>query len=226
MFDIGALVESVSAVICFILVWFMIKPYRLTGDARFLGLPLGFGIMGVSHVIATIVVAFSTNLSWFLILFRTFSFVFLAATYFFSSRAFKKTQQLWNVTLSALIVLFMALSLILFVAPQTANWLANYNAQIYSRVFMEIFLTYIIIFTLRTHVKKPDPNTIWIPFGFISLAISQYTLILAYITHTFNSNGPPYLGVPYWAAMAFRFAGLLVFLAVAYRTFYSKKEFE
>ncbi len=201
--------EPASAILCFILVWFMAKPYRLTGDARFLGLPLGFGIMGVSHVIAT-TVALSKDLSWFMLLFRTFSFAFLATTYFFSSKSSKKNQQFWNITISALIVVLIALSLLVVVAPQTV-WENDSNVQIYCRVFMMLFLSYIIVYTVRSHVKKPDPMTLWIPFGFIFLAISQYSLLLFYVEPS---------RVAFYGSFALRFAGLAVFLIVAYQTFY------
>ena len=205
--------EPASAIICFILVWFMIKPYRLTGEGRYLGLPLGFGIMGISHIIAAIV-AFSNSLNWFMLLFRTFSFLFLATTYFFSNKSSKKTQQIWNITLSALFVILITLSLLVFVAPQSI-WETYSGTQIYFRIFMEIFLLYIIIHTLRGHVKKPDPKTIWIPFGFIFLALSQYSFLLFYIDSGLAA---------FWGAYVFRFAGLIVFLIVAYQAFYSSKE--
>jgi len=57
MFDIGLAriaVEVVSAIICFILVKFMIKPFRLMGEERYLGLPLGFGFLGISYSIAAL----------------------------------------------------------------------------------------------------------------------------------------------------------------------------
>ena len=210
---IRLILEPSSAIICFILVWFMIKPYRLTGEGSYLGLPLGFGIMGISHVIAA-AVAFSNELSWFMLLFRTFSFVFLASTYFFSRKSSKKTQQFWNITLSALIVILITLTLLVFVTPQSVWETAN-DAQIYFRIFMEIFLLYIIIYTLRGHVRTPDPTTIWIPFGFIFLALSQYSLLVYYIDTGLAA---------FWGAIVFRFAGLAVFLIVAYQTFFSSKE--
>lgn len=213
-FDVLRLtVEPASAIICFILLWFMIKPYRLTGEGRFLGLPLGFGIMGISHVIAA-AVAFSKDLSWPMLLFRTFSFVFLATTYLFSRKSSNKSQNLWNIILSALIVVLITLSLLLFVAPESI-WESYSVAQVYCRIFIGICLGYIIVYTLRNHVKKPDPTTIWIPFGFIFLAISQYSLIFTYIDHSVTA---------YWGAIVFRFAGLSMFLIVSYLTFYSTKD--
>jgi hypothetical protein len=156
----------------------MIKPYRLTGDARFLGLPLGFGIMGIGHIIAASV-AFSQDLRWPMLLFRTFSIVFLAATYFFASKSSKASQQLWNMTLSALIVGLITLSLLVVITPQPV-WDSYNVAQVYLRIFVGISLFYIIVHTLRNHEKKPAPLTILIPIGFILLAISQYSLIFVY----------------------------------------------
>jgi hypothetical protein len=211
---IQAIAEPSSAILCFILVWFMLKPYRLTGEASFLGLPIGFGIMGIGHVIAT-AAAFSNNLSWYMLLFRTFSFVFLAITYLFTGRSSKKSQQLWNVTLSALVVALIALSFVGVVSPNPVG--ENYNiASIYCRIFMEFCLLYIIFYTLRSHLQKPDPNTLWIPLGFILLAISQYSFIFYTIDHT---------AAALWGGLVFRYIGLIVFLAVSYRTLYSKKEF-
>lgn len=207
--------EPTSAIICFILVWFMAKPYRITGENSFLGLPIGFAIMGISHVIATIVV-FSSDLGWFMLLFRTFSFAFIAASYFFSSKSFKKTQYLLNITLSALIVGLIVLSLAVFVAPFSV-WESYNIAQVYCRVFIEVFLVYIIAFTINNHVKRPDPWTLWIPFGFIFLAISQYSFFFWYLDYSVTAL---------WSAIAFRIIGLLVFLVISYRTFYCSKETE
>jgi hypothetical protein len=209
-----AIAEPSSAILCFILVWFMIKPYRLTGEVSFLGLPLGFGIMGIGHVIATFA-AFSKELSWFMLMFRTFSFVFLAMTYFFSGKFSRTYQHLWNITLSMLVVALIVLSLIFVAAPQPV-W-DNYNiASIYCRIFIGIGLLYIVAHTLRTHLKKPDPNTLWIPLGFILLAISQYSFILFYVSLSSPAA---------WGGLVFRFSGLIMFILVSWRTFFSEKEF-
>ncbi len=213
------LAEVFSAVICFVLVWFMMKPYRLTGDARFLGLPLGFGIMGLSHVIAT-AASFSSGVAWFwfMLIFRTFSFMFLATTYLFSSRSSNKIQYLWNMTLSTIIVVLFTLSLLIVVAPQL--WTSVGSSQIYWRIFIVISLGYIIIVTLRNHFKKPEPMTLWIPFGFIFLAISQCLLIVYSLVYKVVESS---INV-YWIAIVLRFAGLIMFLIVAYRTYYDSKE--
>ncbi len=43
-------VDAVSAIMCVVLVRFMIKPYQLTRESRYLGLPIGFGLLGLSYV--------------------------------------------------------------------------------------------------------------------------------------------------------------------------------
>jgi hypothetical protein len=56
MYDltIRVVVEIASAILCFILLVFMIKPYRLTREGRYLGLPLGFSFLGVSYFLGAI----------------------------------------------------------------------------------------------------------------------------------------------------------------------------
>ena len=213
------LAEAFSAIICFVLVWYMMKPYRLTGENSFLGLPLGFAIMGISHLIAT-AVNFTSGVTWFwfMLIFRTFSFMFLATTYLFSSRLSKKNQYLWNITFSTIIVVLFTLSLLAIIAPQL--WESVGSSQIYWRIFMVIALVYITTVTLRNHVKKPDSMTLWIPFGFIFLTISQFLLIVYSLVYKVIENS---INV-YWSSIVFRFAGLIMFLIVAYRTYYNSKE--
>jgi hypothetical protein len=212
------LTDVFSAIICFVLLWFMLKPYRLTGENRFLGLPLGFGIMGVSHIIAIVVTIDSIREGlWFMVLFRTFSFVFLAATYLFAGRASKKTQYLWNITLSIIIVVLFSLSLLVFVAPQL--WENFGSAQVYWRIIMVICLGYIAAITLKNRTKS-DKMALWIPFGFIFLTISQSLVIVYALVYKIID----YSIFVYWGVVALRFAGFIMFLLVAYRTYYNSKE--
>ena len=77
------IVEVVSAIICFILVRYMIKPYSLTKEGRYLGLPLGFTFLGASYVISALAYTELYHFSdflWIQLLARTFAFVFLAVT--------------------------------------------------------------------------------------------------------------------------------------------------
>ena len=206
--------ESVATVLCLILVWFMIKPYKLTREQRYLGLPLGFGFLGASYSLAVLAYApigFGPELLWLPDLTRTFAFVFIATTYFFASKNSIKGKLFGAVTISLLIIALTILILLAFVAPDFA--FVNYTqANVYLRVFNVFCLIYVCAYTLRSHIRNPDPATIWIPFGFIFLAISQYTLLFWYIDSSFSA---------FVVSLAVRFIGLAIFLFVAIQTFYS-----
>lgn len=212
-------VEVVSAIICFILVRYMMKPYEFTKESRYLGLPLGFAFLGVTYIISAFAYAqlhYFSELLWIQLLARTFAFVFLAVTYYFSKKPTKNTRLLWNITLSLLIVSLIALFLFAFIFPQVAT--QSYTAsQVYVRVFNVICLSYIAIHTLRSHIRKPDPTTIWVPLGFIFFAVSQYTLLFWLIDHSLAA---------FTGSLIVRLLALAVFLAVSYRSFYERKRTE
>ena len=156
------------------------------------------------------------EIAWLQLLTRTFAFAFLAATYYFSKRPSKNTRLLWDITLSLLIVAFITLLTALVISPQFA--LNSYDfAQVYLRLLSLACLSYIAIHTLRSHIKKPDPTTIWFPLGFILLGISQYSLLFFF----FDSSMSAFTG-----GLATRLMALIVFLIVSYRTFYSTKKEE
>jgi hypothetical protein len=215
-------VEVVSTIICIILVRFMVKPYQLTKEARYLGLPLGFGFLAVSYAFAAITFSQSYyhlwGFSWLQLLVRTYAFVFFAMTYYFSKKPSKKTRLLWDITLSLIVVTFVALFIGLNIQPEFS--IISYNfAQLYIRIFSITCLSYIAIQTLRSHIKKPDTATIWTPLGFILLGISQYSLLFFYTDSSFAA---------FTGALVTRLMALAVFLLVSYRTFYGsgKKEDE
>lgn len=211
------IVELVATILCLILVRFMIKPYKLTREGAFLGLPLGFAFLGISYALAAISYSpldFPKELLWLPLLTRSFAFVFLVTTYFFSNKKSKNGYLLGELTISLLVIVLAILLLIAFVAPEFA-FNGYSNANVYLRFVNLACLSYIAIYTLRSHVKKPDPSTIWIPFGFIFLAISQYSLFFWYIDSSFSA----FIG-----SLITRFVGLAIFLFVAYRTFYGSNE--
>jgi hypothetical protein len=209
-------VEVVSVIICFILVKYMIRPYWLTRETRYLGLPLGFSFLGISYVISAI--AYTElfhfyELRWIQLLTRTFAFVFLAASYYFSKKILEKTRIWWDLVFSLLIIILMASFLVIFIFPQVT--LNTYtDSQIYVRLFNVICLSYIAIHTLKSHISKPDPTTIWIPLGFILLAISQYSLLFYYTDNSLAA---------FTGSLALRLMALAVFLAVSYSSFHERK---
>ncbi len=213
------IIEVVSTFLCFILVWFMIRPYKLTREGRYLGLPLGFGFLGISFAFAVLsysplALNLNPKLMWFTLLTRTFAFVFLATTYFFSNKKSKNSLLLGEITITLLFIVLASLLSLTFVTPQFTYDIYS-QSNVYFRIFNVICLSYVAIFTLRSHVRNPDPTTIWIPFGFIFLAISQYSLLFWYIDSSFSA----FIG-----SLVARFAGLAIFLFVAYRTFYSSNK--
>ncbi len=205
---------------CFIFVWFLIKPYRATGEGRYIGLPLGFGFLGISYLISAITHSFFTlstftvdSLSWFQLLARPFAFAFLTFTYFFSKKS-SSTRMLWNVSLSILLVALMSLIALFFVAPQLA--MDNYRSFTVSiRIFNIICLLYISIHTLRSHIEAKDSKTILIPFGFIFLTISQYSLFIWAVDRG---------DIPFYGGLALRWIGLSIFLFTAYKSFHNPKK--
>ena len=212
--DIRIAIEVASASICFILVWYMVKPYRLTREGRHLGLPLGFGFLGISSVIcaiATITGFFASQLAWLQLLPRTFAFLFLAVTYYFSKKPSRKSPLIWGLSISLLIFVLVTLLIAGILNPQFASegYLAS---SVYFRFCNLICLFYISIHTLNSHMKTLETATIVIPFGFILQGISQYSIIIFSIDKSLFA---------WWGAMVLRFASLAAFLFVSYKAFYS-----
>ena len=195
----------------------MIKPYQITKENRYLGLPLGFGFLGASYALSAIVYFqpyfLGTGTIYLQTIVRSFAFVFLCVTYYFSRKNAENSRWLWNTILVLLIIVFFT-SLILFSIPQVS--LPNY--QLTSgvlRVFNLICIVYLCAHTLRSHLETPDSDTIWSPFGYILLGISQYSLIIYASDNSMSA---------WWGALAIRWAGLAIFLIIAYRSFSSPKK--
>ena len=209
--------EVTSAILCFVLVWFMIKPYRFTREGRYVGLPLAFGLLGASYLFSAIIYAqpsfFREDVLWFQLVARTFAFVFLAATYYFSNKP-SKTSQLWKVTFSLIAVAIVTSVIAVIFMPQF-DFASYRTASEYVRIFIIICLTYIIIHVFRSHMAKPDPTTLLIPLGYILLAISQYSLIIWAVDASMFA---------WWGALVLRLGGLAIFLFVAYVTFMDRRK--
>ncbi len=211
-------IEVVSAVACFILVRFMIKPFRLTGETRYLGLPLGFGFLGVSYAFSALsyspVFDFA-NRGWVQLLVRAFAFLFLAVTYYFS-KSERKPRLLWNTTLSLLAVILTVVVLLVIISPPSL--LLNYRAnEIYVRAFSLLCLAYISIHALRSHIEHPDPTTLTTPLGYILLGIGQYSVLIWAVDRSYFA---------FFGGLTLRLAGLVAFLFVAYKSFYHTEKGE
>jgi hypothetical protein len=153
------------------------------------------------------------SLTWFQLLARPFAFAFLTFTYFYSKKSSTKRLP-WDITLSALLVALVFLFILVFVAPQFA--VSNYRfLTICVRIFNIICLLYISAHTLRSHLEAKDSKTILIPFGYVFLAISQYSLFIWAVDHG---------DFPFYGGLLLRWIGLALFLLTAYRSFYGAQK--
>jgi hypothetical protein len=208
--------EVTSAIICLILVRFMVKPYKITRESRYLGLPLGFGFLGATYALSAFVYFqpyfFGSRTIYLQVVLRTFAFVFLCATYYFSRKS-GDNRRLWNIAFALLIIAVLA-SFLLIIIPDVT--LPSYQlTSSFARLSNLICIAYLCAHTLRSHIEKPDPKTLWIPLGYFLLGISQYSLIIYAIDNSMSA---------WWGALAIRWAGLALFLFVSYKSFCSLKK--
>jgi hypothetical protein len=210
-------IEVVSAIACFILLRYMTRPFRVTGENLFLGLPLGFGFLGVSYAFSALsyspLIHFP-NWGWVQLFVRGFAFIFLALMYYFSRS--EKTRQSWNFTLFSLAIASIILILFAIFSPQISR--PEYvNYYIFVRIVSLICLGYISIHSLKSHLQHSDSTTLIVPLAYILLAIDQYSSIIWVVDLS-------YLAL--FGGLAFRLASLAVFLYVSYNTFYSQGKVE
>lgn len=206
-------IEGFSAVLAFILVRFMIKPFRVTGEGRYLGLPFGFGLLGVSYVFMGVALCLSNPLiiertKWLQLFTGAYAFVFLAVTYYFSRiKTSRKVRPLTQAIIALLILMLVFLFITFFLPPVFV--LPSYKAaDEYFRLFNMILAIYITIETLVGHVQEPNPKTVLAPLGYALLAFSQYSFLVWSLDSSFSA---------FAGAHIIRVASLLVFLFVSYR---------
>jgi hypothetical protein len=208
--------EIVSAILCIILVRFMVKPYRFTNESRYLGLPLGFGFLGATYALSAFTYfqprLFGVGTIYFQLILRTVAFVFLCLTYYFSRKTVEK-RVLWNGTLILLIIVVITSFLILNI-PDVS--LPSYELiSSISRSLNIICIFYLCAHTLRSHLETAERDLIWSLLGYIFLGVSQYSLIIYAIDNSMAA---------FFGALAIRWAGLALFIFVAYRSFFSVKK--
>jgi hypothetical protein len=213
--DIRTVIEVVSAIMCFILVRFMIKPYEATGEGKYIGLPLGFGFLGATYLLSAFTIYIPNilggNTFYIQLVARTFAFLFIAITYYFSKKQTKNSRFLWKITLTVVITLFL-ISLLIVNLPNLDNVPSYRTADTWFRVISLIIILFICIHTFRSHIEKPDPTTIWIPIGYIFLAVSQYSVLLFSIVMDIGHY-------TVFGALILRLVFLSIFLFVAFRSF-------
>jgi hypothetical protein len=214
MNNLGLLIsEGVSAALAFILVRFMIKPYRITGENRYLGLPLGFAFMGMSYIFmgASLFISdpsIAEKMQWLQLFTGAYAFVFLAVTYYFSAEKHEqKAHPLMQALISLMFLVLVFIFTSLFLPPLFA--LPSYKAtDEYFKLFNIILALYITFHTLRSHVLKPEAKTIPAPLAYALLAFSQYSFLIWSIDSSFSA---------FVGAHVIRIASLLVLLYVSYK---------
>jgi hypothetical protein len=215
--EIRITIEVVSAIIAFILLWFMAKPYKLTRESRYLGLPLGFGILGISYAVSALAISipdyFNSQLAWLQLLPRTFAFLFIAVTYYFSKKPSKNSPLIWELTISLLVFVLVTSIASAMIIPQLG--LSYLSSSVYFRACMLICLFYISFHTIISHVRVPEPSTVAIPFGFILFGLSQYSALIWAVDRSYFA---------FWGALSIRLAALVVFLSISYKAFHGSKQ--
>ena len=214
-------IDIIVIVLCGILLKFMIKPYQATGENRYLGLPLGFGVLGLTYFIGIIEVIgffepipYLDAINWLQLSLRSFAYAFLALTYYFSKKPAQKSRIWWNIALSILIVALLVSSAIVLVIPQFGVS-ANQVSGAYTRVFNVLCLAFISTYIVRSYLKKHDPATGGSALGYVSLAISQFLLIFWFAYWDYNA---------FWIAMVFLLSGISFFVFVSYNAFFRAKK--
>jgi hypothetical protein len=210
-------IEIISAIACFIIMRFMFKPFQLTKESRYLGLPFGFGFLGISYALSAILYfpLFSVDIwvefRWVQLFVRGFAFSFLVLTYYFS-KSQKNLSYLWKLFLGILLAFVTFLILLIISSPEISqsNYLLFY---IFSRLFGIVCLVYLTIHTLKSHLKRPDSRTLLTPFAYILLAIDQYSSIIWRVDAS-------YLAL--FGGLIFRLFSFAVFLYILFKGFYGK----
>jgi hypothetical protein len=199
----------------------MIKPYEITGENRYLGLPLGFGFLGATYVLSAFTYYMESQMPimsllkifYIQLIARTFAFFFIAITYYFSKKPTEKSRLIWKTTLTLLFTLLITSFLVVSIPNVTLD---SYRiTRNIFRVTNIIIILYICIHTFRSHIKKPDPKTIWIPLGYVILLVSQYSVFFYQLDGSYSAL---------FATLILRLVFLSVFLIVTFGVFYRGKE--
>jgi len=208
--------EGISAALAFILVRFMIKPYRMTGENRYLGLPFGFAFLGLSYILMGASLSFSDpsiveKMKWLQLFTGAYAFVFLTVTYYYSAKKYEQNVRLFIQALISLMLLVLVfVFIVLFLPPVFA--LPSYKmADEYFRLFNMILAIYITFCTLRSHALKPEPKTILAPLAYALLGFSQYSFLIWSLDASFSA---------FVGAHIIRISSLLVFLVVCLHSYH------
>jgi FtsH-binding integral membrane protein len=215
-----ALAEFVSAALSFILVRFMLKPYLYTGEGRYVGLPFGFTFLGMSYLFMGLTFSLSSypfveEIKWLELFTQAYAFAFLALTYYFSKKKARRSTRLWWESIYSALIVGMVATYFLILEPSSRIFtLPNYNvADRYISILDVVLASYVCIYTLRSHALSPDPKTVMAPLGYILLAFGEYSSLIWSLDSSFSALIGAYI---------IRLAGLVVFLSISIKAFFSR----
>jgi len=195
----------------------MLKPYQVTGEGRYIGLPLGFGFLGVSYLITAVTFVEFDNfgeVAWrFQLISRSFAFVFLAVAYYFSRKPSRNTRILWNIVFAGLLIILAASVLLTLVSAPYV--LEDKALDFFVRMTSLVCIVYVFIHCLREKTISQDPYARWVLVAYALLALSQYSIIVWSVDRSFFA---------FWGSLVFRLMSLALLLAVTYKIFYVKKK--
>ncbi len=180
--------EFVSTFLASIIVYLFAKAYRTIQATYLLGLPIGFSFLassylfhGISMLHETSNPAISESFLWLRIAAQSFGFIFIAFTYYFSSKDERTTKNLLIVISFASTV---SVSLIMVGAALSAPFLGTSSVHVVDEILGAVnlaFIGYIIYHLskrLKSLLKEKIPGAIWTPFAFILLWLAQYSLLI------------------------------------------------
>lgn len=180
--------EFASTLLASIIVYLFAKAYRTVHATYLLGLPIGFSFLassylflGISMLHETSNAAISESFLWLRIATQTFGFVFVAFTYYFSSRDERTSRNLLLVISFASTV---SVSLIMVGAVLYAPLLGASSVDVVDEILGAVnlvFVGYIIYhlsIRLKSLLKEEIAGVLWTPFAFILLWLSQYSLLI------------------------------------------------
>jgi hypothetical protein len=209
--------ELVSTFLTSFIVYLFAKAYRTVHSTHLLGLPLGFSFLassyfflGISMLHETSNVAISESFLWLRIVTQSFGFVFVAFTYYFSSKDERTSK---NLLLVISFVSAVSVSLIMVGAAISAPFLGISSVQDFDVILGAVnlvFVGYVIYHLskgLKLLFKEETPGVMWTPFAFILLWLSQYSLLIWAIDDSQTA---------FAFAHAARLASLILFIYIYY----------
>jgi hypothetical protein len=180
--------EFVSTFLASIIIYLFVKAYRTIQATYLLGLPIGFSFLassylflGISMLHETSNPAISESFLWLRIATQSFGFIFIAFTYYFSSKDERTTKNLFIVISFASTV---SVSLIMVGAALSAPFLGTSSVHVVDEILGAVnlaFIGYVIYHLskrLKSLLKEKILGAIWTPFAFILLWLAQYSLLI------------------------------------------------